>query len=240
MLKDWLQHRLQVGGRGHAQGRLRLRCGQQHYPNRTGKNLFISIGLDGRRSANPLHAGRLTPYRKEKDEGMNDNLHHYAVLDAGPGLRRRGAPRLPLCRLRRSVRGGISRWDTRGPDRPNPGALKWLWRRGKARLRRWTTRRLAVPRLLPILDSFGQRRYAVRGQYAALSPAARVDGVGIDQIFAKHQGMNPTGSFKDTGMTAAMSVAKERGFAVGCLRIDGNTSQPWPLMRHMPECAAWC
>ncbi|HMK30669.1 MAG TPA: threonine synthase, partial [Terriglobales bacterium] len=39
-----------------------------------------------------------------------------------------------------------------------------------------------------------------------------------------HQGMNPTGSFKDTGMTAALSVARERGFRwVGCAST-GNTS----------------
>ena len=36
--------------------------------------------------------------------------------------------------------------------------------------------------------------------------------LGVHWILAKHQGMNPTGSFKDTGMTAALSVAVERGF----------------------------
>jgi threonine synthase len=46
----------------------------------------------------------------------------------------------------------------------------------------------------------------------------------IDRIFAKHQGMNPTGSFKDTGMTAALSVAKERGFKWVACASTGNTS----------------
>jgi threonine synthase len=36
--------------------------------------------------------------------------------------------------------------------------------------------------------------------------------------------MNPTGSFKDTGMTAAMSVAKERGFEWVACASTGNTS----------------
>jgi threonine synthase len=36
--------------------------------------------------------------------------------------------------------------------------------------------------------------------------------------------MNPTGSFKDTGMTAAMSVAKERGFQWVACASTGNTS----------------
>ena len=48
--------------------------------------------------------------------------------------------------------------------------------------------------------------------------------LGIDQLFAKHQGMNPTGSFKDTGMTAALSVARERGFEWVACASTGNTS----------------
>ncbi len=48
--------------------------------------------------------------------------------------------------------------------------------------------------------------------------------LGHEALYAKHQGMNPTGSFKDTGMTAALSVAHEEGFRwVGCAST-GNTS----------------
>jgi threonine synthase len=36
--------------------------------------------------------------------------------------------------------------------------------------------------------------------------------------------MNPTGSFKDTGMTAALSVAVERGFEWVACASTGNTS----------------
>ncbi len=47
---------------------------------------------------------------------------------------------------------------------------------------------------------------------------------GVSGLYAKHQGMNPTGSFKDTGMTAALSVAKLKGYQwVGCAST-GNTS----------------
>ena len=47
---------------------------------------------------------------------------------------------------------------------------------------------------------------------------------GVQRLLAKHQGMNPTGSFKDTGMTVALSIAKEQGFQwVGCAST-GNTS----------------
>ena len=48
--------------------------------------------------------------------------------------------------------------------------------------------------------------------------------LGVEQLFAKHQGMNPTGSFKDTGMTAALSVAHERGFEWVACASTGNTS----------------
>src|SRR6185437_10306473 len=47
---------------------------------------------------------------------------------------------------------------------------------------------------------------------------------GMDQLRAKHQGMNPTGSFKDTGMTAAVSRAREDGFAWVACASTGNTS----------------
>lgn len=47
---------------------------------------------------------------------------------------------------------------------------------------------------------------------------------GVDQLFAKHQGMNPTGSFKDTGMTTAASFAREGGFRWVACASTGNTS----------------
>ena len=47
---------------------------------------------------------------------------------------------------------------------------------------------------------------------------------GLKQLFAKHQGMNPTGSFKDTGMTVAASVARREGFRWVACASTGNTS----------------
>ena len=55
-----------------------------------------------------------------------------------------------------------------------------------------------------------------------LQRCARIAGVPI--LFAKHQGMNPTGSFKDTGMTCAASFAKESGFRWVACASTGNTS----------------
>lgn len=48
--------------------------------------------------------------------------------------------------------------------------------------------------------------------------------VGLQQLYAKHQGMNPTGSFKDTGMTVAASAARREGFRWVACASTGNTS----------------
>ena len=45
---------------------------------------------------------------------------------------------------------------------------------------------------------------------------------GVDHILAKHQGMNPSGSFKDTGMTVAISAARQEKFQLGGVRIHGK------------------
>ena len=47
---------------------------------------------------------------------------------------------------------------------------------------------------------------------------------GLKRLLAKHQGMNPTGSFKDTGMTAAISVAVEEKYRWVACASTGNTS----------------
>jgi threonine synthase len=55
-----------------------------------------------------------------------------------------------------------------------------------------------------------------------LPRCARITGV--PRLFAKHQGMNPTGSFKDTGMTVAATFARRAGFHWVACASTGNTS----------------
>src|SRR4029077_7844899 len=43
-------------------------------------------------------------------------------------------------------------------------------------------------------------------------------------VFVKNQGVNPTGSFKDRGMTLAVSKARERGATALICASTGNTS----------------
>jgi threonine synthase len=158
---------------------------------------------------------------------MNDNLHQLRCF--GCGSRITGAEARPDFRCAQC--GDLFEveypgWSQRkGPDRPNPGALKWLWRE-----RRCSGEALDASgvwrfrELLPILDSFGDAVSLREGNTPLYHLPRAAKALGIDRIFAKHQGMNPTGSFKDTGMTAALSVAKERGFKWVACASTGNTS----------------
>lgn len=47
---------------------------------------------------------------------------------------------------------------------------------------------------------------------------------GIKELYIKHEGMNPTGSFKDRGMTVGVSKAIELGCKVVACASTGNTS----------------
>ena len=48
--------------------------------------------------------------------------------------------------------------------------------------------------------------------------------IGIPNLYAKHEGMNPTGSFKDRGMTVGVSMALQLGKSTVACASTGNTS----------------
>jgi threonine synthase len=158
---------------------------------------------------------------------MNDNLHQLRCFGCGTRVPRgEGKPdfRCALCGDLFEVE--YPGWNQRGGnDRPNAGALKWLWR--ERRCSNEALDRSGVWRfreMLPILNSFGNAVTLQEGNTPLYHLERAAKRLGIDQLFAKHQGMNPTGSFKDTGMTSAMSVAKERGFEWVACASTGNTS----------------
>ncbi|HUB50636.1 MAG TPA: threonine synthase [Terracidiphilus sp.] len=158
---------------------------------------------------------------------MNDNLHQLRCF--GCGTRIAGAEAQPDFRC--ALCGDLFEVDypgwilKKGPDRPNPGALKWLWRERRCSCEAldqsgvWRFREL-----LPILDNFGNAVTLREGDTPLYRLSRMAKALGVDQLYAKHQGMNPTGSFKDTGMTAAMSVARERRFEWVACASTGNTS----------------
>jgi threonine synthase len=108
---------------------------------------------------------------------------------------------------------------------PNPSALRWLWEE-----RRSST--MAVDQsgvwrfrdLLPILDAPDQAVTLREGNTPLYDLPRNAKALGLNWLLAKHQGMNPTGSFKDCGMTSALSVARERGFEWVACASTGNTS----------------
>lgn len=118
-------------------------------------------------------------------------------------------------------------WEIKGAasQRPNAPGLRALWSERKqstAMLDQsgvWRFREL-----LPFLDA-PEQAVTLREGNTPLYTLPRCAGMlGLQKIYAKHQGMNPTGSFKDTGMTAALSVAREKKFAWVACASTGNTS----------------
>ena len=110
-------------------------------------------------------------------------------------------------------------------DLPNASALRWLWQERRSSTQAidqsgvWRFRDL-----LPIVTDFERVTTLREGNTPLYELPRSSRALGIDWILAKHQGMNPTGSFKDTGMTAALSVAVERGFEWVACASTGNTS----------------
>ena len=78
--------------------------------------------------------------------------------------------------------------------------------------------------VLPTLEDESQAVTLCEGNTPVyeLPQCARITGV--PHLFAKHQGMNPTGSFKDAGMTVAATFARLAGFRWVACASTGNTS----------------
>lgn len=120
-------------------------------------------------------------------------------------------------------------WSPQAEDRlakhPNASALRWLWQ--ERRLPQSEADRSGVWRfrdLLPILQD-ERNIVTLREGNTPLYHLPRVaEALGMERLYAKHQGMNPTGSFKDTGMTAALSVAHELAYKWVACASTGNTS----------------
>ena len=111
------------------------------------------------------------------------------------------------------------------PSLPNPSALRWLWQERRTSSQAidqsgvWRFRDL-----LPIVRDMHKVTTLREGNTPLYDLPRAAKSLGIHWVLAKHQGMNPTGSFKDTGMTAALSVAVERGFQWVACASTGNTS----------------
>ena len=114
-----------------------------------------------------------------------------------------------------------------GPERqwqPNPAALRHLWNE-----RRTSTQAVdqsGVWRFRELLPIVAEERIVTlrEGNTPLYEMPRAAESLGLNWLLGKHQGMNPTGSFKDTGMTAALSVAVASGFEWVACASTGNTS----------------
>lgn len=78
--------------------------------------------------------------------------------------------------------------------------------------------------LFPFLDDYAHVVTLREGQTPLLDAPIGAKYGGLDRLAFKHQGSNPTGSFKDNGMTCGMAQAMRLGMTrVACVST-GNTS----------------
>lgn len=115
------------------------------------------------------------------------------------------------------------KWKTGGA--PDPAACRRMWKDRKSsnnpedRSGVWRFREF-----LPIVRDFRSVVTLGEGNTQVFELPRCQRSLGVARLMAKHQGMNPTGSFKDTGMTAAVSIAKELGYEWVACASTGNTS----------------
>ncbi len=113
-----------------------------------------------------------------------------------------------------------SSWNSR-----NPTALKTLWR--ERRTLNEAVDLSGVWRFREFLPAPQSEREIVSLREGntplyELPQSSRITGV--PRLYAKHQGLNPTGSFKDAGMTVAATFARQAGYQWVACASTGNTS----------------
>jgi len=115
-------------------------------------------------------------------------------------------------------------WDDGGPGGLSASSLKKLW--GDRRSSLDPVDQSGVWRFREILPGIPQAQIITikEGNTPVYELPHCAHSAGVAQLFAKHQGMNPTGSFKDTGMTVAASFARQAGYRWVACASTGNTS----------------
>jgi threonine synthase len=115
-------------------------------------------------------------------------------------------------------------WAEKGPAGLDASSLKKLWHERRSSSQ--AADQSGVWRFREVLpEIFHQQIITIREGNTPVYELPRcAKSAGMRQLFAKHQGMNPTGSFKDTGMTVAASFARQAGYRWVACASTGNTS----------------
>jgi len=88
----------------------------------------------------------------------------------------------------------------------------------------WMSRPISVWRYRELLPVSGSPVTLQEGG-TPLYPLRRIgEELGLKELYAKHEGMNPSGSFKDRGMTVGVSMALQLGMTSVACASTGNTS----------------
>jgi threonine synthase len=131
-----------------------------------------------------------------------------------------GAPAEPLSLC---ACGGLPEFELEHP-RIDPGGLRRLLRERRASYEPifasgvWRMRELLPPIPLESIVSLAE------GNVPLYDSARGARYAGVDRLAYLHLGMNPTGSFKDLGMTVAISAAKAGGARGVVCASTGNTA----------------
>jgi len=115
-------------------------------------------------------------------------------------------------------------WEPAGPYGRSANSLKKLWLSRKSSFE--PADQSGVWRFREVLPEIDQEKIITlrEGNTPVYELPHCARSAGIQHLYAKHQGMNPTGSFKDTGMTAAASFARAAGYQWVACASTGNTS----------------
>jgi threonine synthase len=115
-------------------------------------------------------------------------------------------------------------WDAHGPYGLDATSLKKLWLDRRSSFE--PADQSGVWRFREILPEIAEDKIITirEGNTPLYELPHCAQSAGIKHLFAKHQGMNPTGSFKDTGMTTAASFARAAGYKWVACASTGNTS----------------
>ena len=88
----------------------------------------------------------------------------------------------------------------------------------------WNARPLSVWRYKELLPVTIQRVSLFEGGTPLYHLKRLGDEMGLKHLYAKHEGMNPSGSFKDRGMTVGVSMALQLNKKSVACASTGNTS----------------
>jgi threonine synthase len=161
---------------------------------------------------------------KDSQPGARPGNYHFVCIGCGSVVQRPGNDfRCSQCAGLLEITDPCWKWEK--SDRSRLDALKSVWharRSSKALLDR-----SGVWRFRELLPAPASAEHVVTLQEGntpiyTLPRSSRVTGVA--QLYAKHQGLNPTGSFKDTGMTVAATFARQAGCRWVACASTGNTS----------------